>query len=681
MNLGQKTLLVVSLTVAGVMIVLYAVSRDVLLRSYLALEQEQTQSAVSRTEAALNDQITSLARTTNDYGEWDRTYAFMQHPSRSYIKQEFENDTLEGLHINSVMLTDTAQKIVFFKAYDSGAKAEVGVPIEIQRSVATDSWAQQAAATSTPAQGILLLPQGPVLIAACPILTTAHLGPVQGVLVMTRNLDTSLVERLRERALSSVAIHLAAGASLPSDVRGALQALESSQEHIHVQPLNPMSVAGYSILRDIHGRTALVLRVEMPRSVFQRGLTSLRYLLVTLCIASVVFGLTTLLLLQRIVLARLTYLTAEVGRIGGGKSGDLSERILERGSDEIGRLGRDINRMLEALQKSAGLERLNEALRREIEDRQLAENARNQMAVELLQSQKLTAIGALAAGVAHEINTPIQFVGDNARFLRDAFTDLGKLLEQYELLYQQIRCGADKPALDSVEGARERVDLEFLRAEIPVSLDQTLDGIGRVATIVRALKSFSHVDAGAQKAAADLNSALESTIVVARNELKYVAEVETAFGDLPKVICFLGDLNQVFLNLMLNAAHSIADVVEGTGKKGRIRVATQVDCTADGDWAEVSISDTGTGIPEGVRGRIFEPFFTTKPVGKGTGQGLAMARSVVVEKHGGALTFDTEMGRGTTFHIRIPVNGIETPGSGVEAGQTMGIAPARAATA
>src|ERR1700685_4429785 len=222
MNLGQKTLLVVSLTVAGVMIVLYAVSRDVLLRSYLALEQEQTQSAVSRTEAALNDQITSLARTTNDYGEWDRTYAFMQHPSRSYIKQEFENDTLEGLHINSVMLTDTAQKIVFFKAYDSGAKAEVGVPIEIQRSVATDSWARQAAATSTPAQGILLLPQGPVLIAACPILTTAHLGPVQGVLVMTRNLDTSLVERLRERALSSVAIHLAAGASLQSDVRSRL---------------------------------------------------------------------------------------------------------------------------------------------------------------------------------------------------------------------------------------------------------------------------------------------------------------------------------------------------------------------------------------------------------------------------------------------------------------------------
>jgi signal transduction histidine kinase len=656
MNLPQKTLLVVSLTVAGVMTLLYAVSRDLLLRSYLALEQEQTRSAVSRTEAALNEQTTNLARTTNDYGAWDRTYAFMQHPSQSYIKQEFENDTLEGLHINSVMLTDTSPRIVFFKGYDSVENVEVRVPIEIQRALSTDSWVRQAAATSTPAHGILLLPQGPVLIAACPILTTERIGPVRGVLVMTRNLDTALVEGLRERTQLSVAIDLASSASLPPDLRSAFQALESSHEEIHVQSLNQASVAGYSVLRDIHGRKALLLRVEMPRSVFQRGLTSLRYMLLTLCIASVVFGLTTLLLLQRIVLARLTYLSAEVGRIGSGESSDLSERILERGSDEIGRLARDINRMLEALQKNAGVESINEALRQEMQDRHLAENARNQMAVELLHGQKLQAIGGLAAGVAHEINTPIQFVGDNVRFLSIAFVDLAKLLEQHELLYQEIRDGVQKLSLEAVDQARQRTDLGFLRKEIPVALDQTLDGIGRVATIVKALKGFSHVDAGSQKTAADLNSALESTIVIARNELKYVADVETAFGDLPPVVCHLGDLNQVFLNLLLNAAHSIADVVEGTDKKGRIRVETHIDSNPDGDWAQVSISDTGAGIPEEVRERIFEPFFTTKPVGKGTGQGLALARAIVVEKHSGTLTFDTAMGRGTTFYVRIPVN-------------------------
>jgi signal transduction histidine kinase len=671
MNLGHKTLLVVSLTVAGVMTVLYAVSRTVLLRSYLALEQEQTRSAVSRTEAALNDQITNLARTTNDYGAWDRTYAFMRHPSRSYIKEEFENDTLEGLHINSVMLADTSQKIVFFKAYNSIEDVEVTVPIEIQKGLATDSWVRQVITTSTPAHGILLLPQGPVLLAACPILTTGRLGPARGALVMTRNLDSTLVEGLRERTLLSLALDLASSPSLPADVQGAPQTFDSAQEEIHVQPLSQWAVAGHSLLRDIHGRPVLRLRVEMPRSVFQRGLTSLHYLLLTLCIAGLVFGLTALFLLQRIVLARLTYLSAEVGRIGSGKSKDLSERILERGTDEIGRLARDINRMLEALQKNAGVESMNEALRQEIKDRQLAENARNRMSVELLHGQKLQAIGGLAAGVAHEINTPIQFVGDNTRFLHDAFADLAKLLEQYELLYRQIRDGAQTPALEAVDQARQQVDLEFLRSEIPVALNQTLDGVGRVATIVKALKVFSHVDAGPEKKAANLNSALESTIVVARSELKYVADVETAFGDLPPVVCHLEDLNQVFLNLMLNAAHAIGDAIEGTGSKGRIRVETHIDSTPDGNWAEVSISDTGTGIPDEVRERIFEPFFTTKPVGKGTGQGLALARAVVVEKHGGTLTFDTTIGQGTTFYVRIPVNGIATQAPDSEAREPM----------
>jgi signal transduction histidine kinase len=190
-----------------------------------------------------------------------------------------------------------------------------------------------------------------------------------------------------------------------------------------------------------------------------------------------------------------------------------------------------------------------------------------------------------------------------------------------------------------------------LKTEIPKALEQSLDGVRRVATIVRSMKEFSHVDRNSQKASADLNKALESTLIVARNELKYVADVETNYGDIPAVFCHLGDLNQVFLNLLINAAHAIGDAVKGTTKKGRIGVTTR----RDGDSIEVSVSDTGTGIPETVRDKIFDPFFTTKEVGKGTGQGLALARAVVVEKHGGTLTFETEMGKGTTFCIRLPL--------------------------
>jgi PAS domain S-box-containing protein len=277
---------------------------------------------------------------------------------------------------------------------------------------------------------------------------------------------------------------------------------------------------------------------------------------------------------------------------------------------------------------------------------------RKRMEVELRHSQKLEAVGALAAGIAHEINTPIQFVGDNTRFLQDAFRDVAVLVKTYEQFCEAAQKGAsDNESLARVVAARKKADWEYLEGEVPKALEQALDGVNRVATIVRGMKEFSHVDRSSQKAAADLNKALESTLIVARNELKYVADVEVHFGDIPAVHCHLGDLNQVFLNLLINAAHAIGDAVKGTQKKGCIEVRTR----QDGDWIEVAISDTGTGVPEAVREKIFDPFFTTKEVGKGTGQGLALARAVVVEKHGGTLTFDTEMGKGTTFYIRLPL--------------------------
>jgi two-component system NtrC family sensor kinase len=283
---------------------------------------------------------------------------------------------------------------------------------------------------------------------------------------------------------------------------------------------------------------------------------------------------------------------------------------------------------------------------------------RKGMEVELRHAQKLEAVGSLAAGIAHEINTPIQFVGDNTRFLQDAFRDVLELFESFEEVCREAQTGAVKAGLlEDVRTVREKIDWDYLRREIPRALDQMVDGIGRVAAIVRAMKEFSHVDRSAEKTPADLNKALESTLVVARNELKYVADVEVDFGELPLVVCHLGDLNQVFLNLLINAAHAIGDVVKGTEKRGKIGVRTRQEA----EWVEIAVTDSGTGIPDSVAGKVFDPFFTTKQVGKGTGQGLTLARAIVVEKHGGTLTFETTMGKGTTFFVRLPVNGIPEP--------------------
>jgi len=270
------------------------------------------------------------------------------------------------------------------------------------------------------------------------------------------------------------------------------------------------------------------------------------------------------------------------------------------------------------------------------------------------QTQKLESIGRLAAGIAHEINTPTQFVGDNTRFLQDAFADLRRLLGEYGRLTQACRTGPVTPeVLADVAQAEKDVELEYLIMEIPQAIAQSLEGVERVSRIVRAMKDFSHPGTEGREAV-DLNKAIESTVTVARNEWKYVADMVTDFDPaLPPVPCQVNEFNQVILNIVINAAHAIGDVVgKNTGRKGTITISTR----RDGDWGEIRIGDTGTGILEEHRSKIFEHFFTTKEVGTGTGQGLAMAHAVINDKHGGTLTFETETGRGTTFVIRLPID-------------------------
>jgi PAS domain S-box-containing protein len=278
---------------------------------------------------------------------------------------------------------------------------------------------------------------------------------------------------------------------------------------------------------------------------------------------------------------------------------------------------------------------------------------RKKLEMELRQAQKLESVGRLAAGIAHEINTPVQFVGDSIHFVHDAMNDLLPLIERYRALRLSVPEGTSSfPAAQDIAQAEVDADLDYVIKNVPESLDRAIDGLNRVATIVRAMKEFAHPDQK-EMAAVDLNHCIQSTLVVARNEYKYVADMATDFGDLPLVTCLAGEINQAILNVVVNASHAIADVVKGTPRRGRIAVRTQLS----GDTVVVSISDDGGGIPEAIRERIFDPFFTTKEVGRGTGQGLSIARSVVVEKHGGRFTFETEVGKGTTFFIHLPIDG------------------------
>ncbi|MDB5970588.1 MAG: Blue-light-activated protein [Hydrocarboniphaga sp.] len=280
--------------------------------------------------------------------------------------------------------------------------------------------------------------------------------------------------------------------------------------------------------------------------------------------------------------------------------------------------------------------------------------------LELHQAQKLESVGRLAAGVAHEINTPIQFVNDSFHFMRDGMAELQTLVGHYRGALQDVAEGrsTSQAALQQIRAREQAADVDYLLENMPGAIDRSLEGLQRVTTIVRSMKEFAHPDQK-EKAYADLNQAILSTLTVARSEYKYVADVCTELGEIPPVSCFLGDLNQALLNIVINAAHAIEEAVRGSDKRGCITIRT----VRDGGDVVISVQDTGGGIPAAIRDKIFDPFFTTKDVGRGTGQGLAIARSVVVDKHQGELRFDSEPGVGTTFYLRLP---IEPAKAGIE---------------
>jgi len=314
---------------------------------------------------------------------------------------------------------------------------------------------------------------------------------------------------------------------------------------------------------------------------------------------------------------------------------------------------------LERLQKlvaerTAKLQESNESLQRKIVEQKQAERERRMMEIQLRHAQKLESVGQLAAGIAHEINTPTQYIGDNMRFLQQSFAQLIPLLRQHERLLRAVKENTAAPELAAeLEQAFRQCDLDFLIAETPRAIEQSLEGVHCVTRIVHSMRDFSHPGSG-EKIPTDLNQTVENTLVLSANEWKYVANIVKDFQPgLPRVLCLPGELNQVILNLVVNAAHAIADLTGGDpAKKGAITIATR----RDGDWVEIQVADTGTGIPEAIRDKIFDPFFTTRPVGQGTGQGLAIARNVIVARHNGTLTFQTREGAGTVFTIRLPIH-------------------------
>ena len=266
------------------------------------------------------------------------------------------------------------------------------------------------------------------------------------------------------------------------------------------------------------------------------------------------------------------------------------------------------------------------------------------------QSRKMESIGQLAAGIAHEINTPIQYIGDSIAFVTDSFVELNRVRRDCLALCAALeRSGEPAGRGEILRRLRERMAWDELESEVCEALGRTREGLRRVSEVVSAMREFSH-PSGRAKERADLNHAIQSTVTIANSQYRHVAELVADLGDIPPVLCHISEINQVLLNLIVNAAQALEDS-SNSGERGTITIRSRLA----GDSVRVEVSDTGPGIRDEIRRRVFDPFFTTKPVGRGTGQGLALAHASIVKKHGGRLDFESRLGEGTTFWFALPI--------------------------
>jgi len=288
--------------------------------------------------------------------------------------------------------------------------------------------------------------------------------------------------------------------------------------------------------------------------------------------------------------------------------------------------------------------RMEEDLHRKGEEQQLLIQQLQEAQQQLLQAEKMASVGQLAAGVAHEINNPVGFVNSNMSSLQNYVTTLFDVINRYDGIFGQLALSDEVKAM--IQSIQKKADLDYVREDVADLVRESLDGLKRVKDIVQSLKDFSHAGE-TEWQEADIHQGLDSTLNIVKNEIKYKATIDKRYGNLPRVHCVISQLNQVFMNLLVNASHAIKE-------KGIIAISTGTEEREGEPWVWIKIMDTGCGIPKENLNRIFEPFFTTKPVGSGTGLGLSLAYGII-NNHGGKINIHSVVGKGTSFTIQLPV--------------------------
>ena len=692
---------------------LYILSRAILVRSFWKLEENFARESINRASSALTNEITMLDRTTSEYASWDQTYAYIHNHNSAYEKSEFPASTFLELKINFVAILDDKGQLIFSKGFDSERGGDTFVPPGLKDYLKPDSILLRHASTEDRVSGILMLPDGPVLVDSRPILTSEGVGPIAGTVVMGRLFDSGEVSRLGLMTRMILADERVDGSTLSADFQKANLAIAGA-DAVVVQPIDDGSLAAYERVDDIYGKPALIMQVTLPRIIYQQGQESLLQFLLLLLAAAFVFGAVTLYLLERFVLSRIANLSENITQIGA--SGDLSARLTVPGKDELAFLGVAINGMLEDLEKSQidrheGRTRLSVMMEKMpavlwTTDKELRFTSEMGAGLEKLgrsgemtgktlfeyfqtDDPEFTPIRAHRRALQGEpatyeldwqnliFETHVQpFHGSDGELLGVIGVALD--ITDRKHLADQLRQSAKMQAVGELAGgvAHDFNNLlmvvkghaEMLTerlAKIPPDLsgqarqnvEQIQQAAERAAALTRQLLAFSRKQV-LQPRVLDLNDAVAGMIQMVSRVIG--ENIELAFlpgSKLGRVKADPSQIEQVILNLVVNAR----DAMPGGG---RLTIETSnVDLDSNyvaqhavvetGPFVMLTVSDTGMGMDAATQARIFEPFFTTKEQGRGTGLGLATVYGVV-KQSGGYIWVYSEVGHGTTFKVYLP---------------------------
>jgi len=590
MTLRKKTLYIIGITFISLILILYFISQNILLDGLAEIEEENTHQSVERALSALSSDLSSLEATTDDWASWDDTYAFIEDANPDYIESNLTDETFIGLGLNFMLFIDTSGEIVFGKALDLHNEEEVPISRSLQGQLSTNDSLWRHPGTESSITGILLLAEDSVLIASQPILTSEDEGPIRGALVMGYYLDAASIDRLGETTLLSLAVRRIDSMRMPADFQAARLSL-SKETPILVQPLGEKYVAGYALLMDVYGKPALMLRVDMPRDIYQRGRTNIAYLILAIVGTGLVVGVVAMLVVEKWVLSRLTRLSKSVSNIG--ESGDLSTRVSMEGRDEVSKLADTIDVMTETLEQSS------KVLQEKNEQLEEANRAKSEF----------------LAHMSHELRTPLNVIMGFSELILDEVP--GKVNKEQRQCLNDI-WGGGQHLLGLINDILDLSKIESGKMELKLR-DIELPGV---------IKS------------------LRSEIMPMLAPRKQGLDIKVEKG-LPLVRADKAKVMQVLLNLLSNATKFTPD-----GSKLKVEAVRENNwCRVSVIDNGIGIKQEDQ---ERIFEPFCQLDSALEKEERGTGLGLTIARQIV-EKHGGRIWVESEYGKGSRFSFTLPL--------------------------